>query len=144
MSRFFGISVQFFELLQNIPSFEISIWCWIFHWFFFQNISKFLWDFQDFLVSFGITYSWNSPRTPRNRFHIPRSPRNVNLPFLDSSIPRGMKFSEELPSLQGTYWLFGRQKIYLTFSRINCINSYYLQRFSPNNLLVGLGLLIEF
>ena len=34
-----------------------------------------------------------------NRFHLPRTPRNVNLPFLDSSIPREMRFSEELPSL---------------------------------------------
>ena len=41
----------------------------------------------------------NSSRTPRNRFCIPRSPRYVKLPFLDSLIPRRVKFSEELPSL---------------------------------------------
>ena len=41
----------------------------------------------------------NSSRTPRNRVCLPRSPKNVNLPFLDSSIPRGVKFSEELPFL---------------------------------------------
>ena len=37
--------------------------------------------------------------SPRNRFHLPRSPRNDKLQFLDSSIPRGMQSSEELPSL---------------------------------------------
>ena len=44
----------------------------------------------------------NSPRTPRNRFHIPRSSKNDKLSFLDSSIPRRMKFSEELPFLPHT------------------------------------------
>ena len=42
----------------------------------------------------------NSPRTPRIRLCLPRSSKNVKLPFLDSSIPRGVKFSEELPFLQ--------------------------------------------
>ena len=42
----------------------------------------------------------NSSRTPRNRFWLPRSSKNVKLPFLDSSIPRGVKFSEELPYYQ--------------------------------------------
>ena len=37
--------------------------------------------------------------TPRNRFYLPRTPRNDKLQFLDSSIPRGMQSSEELPSL---------------------------------------------
>ena len=41
----------------------------------------------------------NSSGTPRNRLCVPRSPRSVKLPFLDSSIPRGVKFSEELPFL---------------------------------------------
>ena len=41
----------------------------------------------------------NSPRTPRSRFCLSLSPRNVKLPFPYSSIPRGVKFSEELPSL---------------------------------------------
>ena len=32
--------------------------------FFFQNFLKFLGDFQDFLVSFGITYSSKFPENP--------------------------------------------------------------------------------
>ena len=41
----------------------------------------------------------NSSRTPRNRFYLPRSQSNGILPFLVSSIPRGVRFSKELPSL---------------------------------------------
>ena len=37
--------------------------------------------------------------TPRNRYYLPRTPKNEKLQFLDSSIPRGIKSSKELPSL---------------------------------------------
>ena len=52
--------------------------------------------------------------SPRNRFHLPRSPRNDKLQFLDSSIPRGMKSSEELPSLiRMIVFQWSLEKLYL-------------------------------
>ena len=43
----------------------------------------------------------NSQRNPRNRSYFPRSPRDIKLPFLDSSNSWGMKITKELPSLIG-------------------------------------------
>ena len=49
----------------------------------------------------NISFPEIPPETPKNRFYFPQSPRNVKLPFLDSQISRGVKCSEELPSLAG-------------------------------------------
>ena len=57
-------------------------------------------EFKDLiLMKLGKFNSSKFLETPRNRFYLPRSLRNAKLQFLDSSIPRGMKSSEELPSL---------------------------------------------
>ena len=61
----------------------------------------------------------NSSRTPRNRFWIPRSSKNVKLPFLDSSIPPGMKFFEELTSLMVA--VSREEKWYPTILRVICL-----------------------
>ena len=103
MSRFFSFYFCFSGLPINFWYYYLTFWTLkykfraeFFFWIFFQDFFEFFGDFQNFWDN---SFLENSPRTPRNRFHIPRSPRNINLSFLDSSIPRGMKFSEELPSL---------------------------------------------
>ena len=74
----------------------------------------------------------NSLRTPRNRFYPPRSLRNVKLPFLDSSIPRGVKFSEELPSLHGCHH---RKTAYMYCGLTNITkNNLKIQTLGPLNL----------
>ena len=68
------------------------------------NMKKKYIDFScNQLANLRIYIPRNSPRTPRNIFYLPPSRRNVKLPFLDSSIPRGVKLSEELPSLEGVF-----------------------------------------
>ena len=115
MPRFFsfyfsfsGLPINFWYYFQTFWTLKYEFRAENFFWIFFQILFEFWGDFQDFGVD---SFLENSPRTPRNRFHIPRSPRNVNLSFLDSSIAREMKFSEELPSLMGyickCYWFYG-------------------------------------
>ena len=103
LSRFFsfyfcfsGLPINFWYHYWTSWTLKYKVRAEIFFWIFFQNFFEGLGDFQYFCDG---SFLENSPRTPRNRFHIPRSPRNVILLFLDSLIPRGMKFSDELPSL---------------------------------------------
>ena len=105
LSRFFsfyfcfsGLPINFWYHYWTFWTLKYKFRAKIFFWIFFQTFFEVLGDFKYFWDS---SFLENSPRTPRNRFHIPRSPRNAILLFLDSSIPRGMKFSEELPSLIG-------------------------------------------
>ena len=106
-SGFFRITNQFLVLLLNIPNFEEIFF---FH-FFFQICFEFCVEFLEFL---GKLIPQNSTRTPRNRFHIPRSPRKENLSFLDSSrkeILRGI----DIPTVSvHTNFKFG---IFFSFQR---------------------------
>ena len=75
---------------------------------FIQSWCKPSFDIQFMEKGKYVIKRWNKKsskflESPRNRFHLPRSPRNDKLQFLDSSIPRGMKSSEELPSLSYFY-----------------------------------------
>ena len=99
LSRFFSFQFCFSGLPINFWYYYLTFWTLKYKFraeIFFDDFFDFFGNFQDFWDN---SFLENSLRTPRNLFLIPRSPRNVNLLLRDSSIPRGMKFSEELPSL---------------------------------------------
>ena len=54
----------------------------------------------------GISHYPKFHKDPGEWIYLPQSLRNVKLPFLDSSIPKGVKSSKELPSLSTMHWKF--------------------------------------